>query len=154
MPIVELQSLPTVRIGHVGPVVVSVWYAEATVDALQALNAQQRKLIAQYGRLSSVSVAMTIPRAPGADVAEQLKETEKEFKGTSLGTVVVVLERGLAAIIARSFIAVASLITSSPITVVKTLEEAVEKLRAMPGQPPEVLGQTRLVAELEAFIKR
>ena len=70
------------------------------------------------------------------------------------GTVVVVLERGLSAIIARSFIAAASLISSSNMLVVKTLEEAAEKVRGLPGQPADVANDLQLAEKLEAFLKR
>lgn len=154
MSIVELASLPEVRIGHVGPVLVSMWYSQATVGGLRAMGEEQRKLLARYPRISMVSVAVKVPRAPEHDVAEWLKESEKEFRGTSLGTVVVLLERGLAAIIARSFIAAVSLFSANSMVVVKTLEEAAERLRTLPGQDATIAGDLQLAAKLEAFIAR
>jgi hypothetical protein len=154
MPIIELQSLPEVRIGHTGPVLVSVWRSQATLKGMQAMAGEQRKLIAEYGTICTVAFAVKIPQAPGPEVSEWLKTSEKEFKGTSRGTVVVVLERGLAAIIARSFIAVASLISSNAMLVVKTVDEAADKVRTMPGQSPEISGDAELAAKFEAFIAR
>lgn len=154
MVITELKSLPEVRIGAIGPVLVSVWFSEANLAGMRALTEAQRKLIAQHGKISSVSIAVRIPRAPSAEVADWLKEAEKELRGTSRGTVVVLLERGLAAIIARSFIAVASLISSNAMLVVKNLDEAAEKLRALPGQPADITGDARLAEKLAAFVQR
>lgn len=154
MSIVELSSLPEVRIGHLNSLLVSVWHSQATIDGLRAMNDAQRKLIAQYGRITTASVAVKIPKAPGPEVSEWLKQSEQEFKGCSRGTVVVVLERGLSAIIARSFIAAASLISSNTMLVVKTLEEAAEKVRQLPGQPADLANDLELAEKLEAFIKR
>lgn len=54
---------------------------------------------------------------------------------------VVVLERGLAAIIVRSFLAAASLISTNAMQVVKTVEEPAERVQALPGQVPELVAE-------------
>jgi uncharacterized protein YutE (UPF0331/DUF86 family) len=61
------------------------------------------------------------------------------------------VERGLAAIIARSFIAAASLIRTNSMTVVKSYEEAAERLRTLPEQDAEIANDLQLAAKLEAF---
>ncbi len=152
--IVELVSNPEVRIGHHGPVLVSVWYAQASLGALQLLAEQQRTLVARYGTISTLSIAVKVPQAPGPEASEWIKQTDKEFKDSTRGSVVVVLERGLAAIIVRSFLAAASLITTNVMHVVKTIEEAAAKVQSLPGQPPEITGDTQLAAKLTTFSAR
>lgn len=151
MSIVELVSTPEVRIGHHHSMLVSVWYSQASLSALQALAEQQRLLVARYGTISTLSIAVRVPKAPGPEASEWIKQTDKEFKDTTRGSVVVVMERGLAAIIVRSFLAAASLITTNVMHVVKTLDEAAAKVRALPGQPPELLADTQLAQKLATF---
>jgi len=154
MSILELKSLPEVRIGSMGSVLVSVWFSEATLPGMKAMGDEQRKLIAKYKKISTISIAVRIPKAPGPEISDWLKQSEKEFKGTSRGTIVVLLERGLAAIIARSFIAAASLISSNAMTVVKSYDEAAERLRALPEQDAEIASDLQLAAKLEAFVSK
>jgi hypothetical protein len=154
MTIVELVSNPEVRIGHMGPMMVSVWYSQASLSALQTLAEQQRKLIAEYGTISTLSIAVRVPRAPDPEASEWIKTSDKEFKGTSRGSVVVVLERGLAAIIVRSFLVAASLVTTNAMHVVKTIEDAAVKVKSLPGQPAEIVGDEQLAAKLVAFSAR
>lgn len=154
MSIVELKSLPEVRIGAIGSVLVSVWFSEATLAGMKAMGDEQRRLIATHKKISTISIAVRIPKAPGPEISDWLKQSEKEFKGTSRGTVVVLLERGLAAIIARSFIAAASLISSSSMTVVKSYDEAAERLRTLPEQAAEIADDQQLAAKLEAFVTK
>jgi len=154
MAIVELVSNPEVRIGHCGPVLVSIWYSQASLNELQLLAEQQRTLVARYGIISTLSIAVRVPQAPGPEASEWIKQTDKEFKNSTRGSVVVVLERGLAAIIVRSFLAAASLITTNVMHVVKTIEEAAAKVQSLPGQPAEIVGDTQLAAKLTAFSAR
>ena len=147
-----LEEFSEVRIGHVGPVLISVWFSQATLRGLGALSKQQLALIARYGKVTNLSVAVKIPKAPGPEAQEWLKRNDKNLEGTSLGTVIVVLERGLGAILARSFIAAASLISANSMHVVKTLEEAVTKTKSLPGQPPEIVDDATLTAKLEVFV--
>jgi hypothetical protein len=151
MSILELKSLPEVRVGSIGSVLVSVWFSEATLAGMKAMGDEQRKLLAKHKKISTISIAVRIPNAPGPEISDWLKESEKEFKGTSRGTIVVLLERGLAAIIARSFIAAASLIRTNSMTVVKSYEEAAERLRTLPEQDAEIANDLHLAAKLEAF---
>ena len=97
MSIVELASTSEVRIGHHGPMLVSGWYAQASLSALQLLAEQQRQLVARYGTSSTRSIAVRVPKAPGPEASEWIKQTDREFKATTRGSVVVVMERGLAA---------------------------------------------------------
>lgn len=151
MSVTELVSLPEVRIGHVGPLMVSVWHSQASLRGLQAMAEQQRKLLAVHQKISTLSIAVRVPKAPGPEATEWIKQSDKEFKDTSRGSVVVVLEKGLAAIIVRSFLAAASLISSNAMQVVKTIEDAADRVKAIPGQAPEIVGDTELIAKLIEF---
>lgn len=149
--IVELVSLPEVRIGHIGPLMISVWHSQASLRGLQAMGDQQRKLVAVHGKITNLSIAVKVPQAPGPEASEWIKQSDAEFKGVTLGSVVVVLEKGLAAIIVRSFLAAASLISTNVMQVVKTLDEAAVKVRELPGQVPEIAGHTQLAQLFTEF---
>lgn len=151
MSVIELVSLPEVRVGHIGSLLISVWHSHASLRGLQAMGDQQRKLVAQFGKVSTLAIAVKVPQAPGPEAAEWIKQTDKEFKETTRGSVVVVLERGLAAIIVRSFLAAASLISTHSMQVVKTIEDAADRVKALPGQEPEIVGDLELLAKLTEF---
>lgn len=152
MPVTLLEEFSEVRIGHVGPVLISVWFSQATLRGLEALSKHQLALVARHGKITNLSVAVKIPKAPGPEAQEWLKKNDVRLRGTSLGTVIVVLERGLGAILARSFIAAASLISANSMHVVKTLDEAVAKTKLLPGQPREILDDATLSSNLEVFV--
>ncbi|MGV3620502.1 MAG: hypothetical protein ACO1OB_06780 [Archangium sp.] len=146
-----LEESSEVRIGHVGPLLVSVWYSQATLRGLEAHDRQHVALAREFGKITSLSVAVKIPRAPGPEAQEWLKRSAEALFGTSHGTVIVVLERGLGAILARSFIAAASLISANPIQVTRTIDDAVQRVKAFPEQHPTLISDAGLTATLEAF---
>lgn len=152
MSVIELQSLPEVRIGHLGPMMISVWRSTATATALQAIAAQQRQLLAQYELITTVSVTIRVPQQPAPEAMEWVKRIDEEFRGKSRGTVVVVLERGLAAIIVRSFLAATSLMSQNKMEIVKTVDDACERVKAFAGQVPELVDDAQLADKLDAFI--
>lgn len=152
MSVTLLDEFPEVRIGHVGSVLISVWFSHATLRGLEAMSRHQLALFARYGKITNLSVAVKTPKAPGPEAQEWIKRNDKNLEGTSVGTVIVVLERGLGAILARSFIAAASLVSANTIHVVKTLDEAVTKTRALPQQLQEVVDDATFTAKLEVFV--
>ena len=101
--------------------------------------------------ITNLSIAVKVPKSPGPEATEWIKQSDKEFKGTSLGSVIVVLERGLAAIIVRSFPAAASLVSTQTMEVVKTLDEAADKVRGLANQVPEIVGGTQLAEKFTEF---
>lgn len=149
-----LESFPEARLGHVGPLLVGVWYSQATLRALEALEKHQLELAKQYGPITNLSITVKIPKAPGPEAQEWLKRSEPTLRGSSRGTVIVILERGLGAIIARTFIAGASLISSANMQVVKTIAEGVDRVRALPNQHASLLDDAGLVDALSAFARQ
>ena len=152
MEIVELEGTPGNRIGHLGPLLVVVANTNPELDGLEAVAVAQRKLIAEHGYFAMVLFSVKTPRASGPEVLDRIRRNEEELKGKSRGSVMVVLQRGLAASIARAFIAAMTLVTANLTQVAKNVEDAAERVRAMSGLPPEVTGDPELVAKFEAFI--
>ncbi|MGV3619161.1 MAG: hypothetical protein ACO1OB_00010 [Archangium sp.] len=152
MDIVELPGTPGNRIGHLGPLVVVVANANPDLAGLEAVAVAHRQVIAKYGYFAMVLFSMHTPRASGPEVLDRIRRNEEETRGKSRGTVMVVLQRGLAAAISRTLIAAITLLTSNTTYVSKNIEEAVDKVRALPGLPPEVVDDPRLAEKLAKFI--
>lgn len=152
MDIVELQGTPGNRLGHLGPLLVVVARSNPGMKDLDAVALEQRKLIATYGYVAMVLFSTNTQRASGPDVLDRIRRNEDQLRGKSLGTVMVVLQRGLAASLSRTFMAATTLVASNPTYVGKSVEDAVDKLKAMQGMPPEITGDADLVAKFTAFI--
>ncbi|PZR08631.1 MAG: hypothetical protein DI536_24315 [Archangium gephyra] len=152
MDIVELQGTPGNRLGHLGPLLVVVANTNPDLEDLDAVAVAQRQLIATYGYFAMALFSMKTPRASGPEVLDRIRRNEEELRGKSLGTVMVVLQRGLAASLSRTFMAATTLVASNPTYVEKNIEEAADKVKAMQGMPPEITGDADLVTKLTAFI--
>lgn len=150
MAITQLQEFPEARFGHSGPVLISVWYSELTLRSLDALDQHQTALAAKYGKVTLVSVVSSATKAPPAELRDEIKRRAPRQEALRLGNIVVVNARGVAAIIARTFLAALSLIQNG-LSVAKDIEDAAARTRALPGQHPDIVSNARLGAELKAF---
>lgn len=151
MAITTLKELPEVRLGHVGSLYISVWYAEASVRGMELLMQQQDVLLRTHPTLTNLSVAISIPSSPSKDVQEFLKKNPGDL-ARSRGTVIAILAKGLGAILARSFIAGFSLFSRSSLIVVKSLEEATDEVQKLAGQDPLIANDSKLAADLTAYV--
>lgn len=151
MPIRELKATSDLRLGAIGPVIVAVWFREATIPAFELLLAEQKALAKEHGKVTYVPVALSVPNMPAKEVNDWMK-AQGNFGGIVRGTVIAILARGLAAVLARSVIAAASLFTSEKYTVVKSIPEAAKAVRELEGQPKWVSELASLEADLEAFV--
>lgn len=131
---------------------VTVWYAEANIPAMELMMDAQRVMTAARGPLTVLAIAQTIPKAPTKETAEWLKDQETVNPAVpSRGTIIAITAKGLGAVFARSFIAVVSLFSKQSHIVVKDLKEAVRAIQALPGQDATLVAKETLVADLEAF---
>ena len=147
-------EFPEVRLATIGPLMISVWYQEASLRGFEALGKTQDRLVAQYGMISSINISVILPRAPPPEAIEWVKSQQAKSDATTRETVVVLLSRGLSAVIARTFLATVSLFSRRNLKVVKTLTEAVEVIQRAPGQDSAIAGNPTLVATLEEFVQR
>lgn len=151
MPVSLLEERPDFRFGHTGSVYVTVWFSELSSESLDALAKHHKMLSAKYGKITLVSVIVSATKAPDPQLREQLRTQSVELARSRHGNVIVVLARGLSAIIARSFLALLSLMSSETMKVPSTLEAAADEVRKLPGQDPATRDNTRLAADLVAF---
>ncbi|MBS2033009.1 MAG: hypothetical protein JST54_34370 [Deltaproteobacteria bacterium] len=152
MPITLLKELPEVRFGHWGPVFVSVWFSELTERSLDALESHQRDLAKRYPSVTLLSVVVGASKAPPPELRDRIKAQSNELRKQRIGNIVAVTNKGVGAIIARTFLAALSLISDEKMIIVKTAREAAEAARAIPGQAGEVIAHASLGEELEAFV--
>lgn len=151
MGVTVLQEHPEFRLGHVGSVFVTVWFNELSHAGLDALNKHQKDLAAKFGKVTMLSVVVDATKAPSPEIRERLKTETDDLAPARLANIIVVQARGMSAIIARSFLAMLSLISKEHMKVFKTLEEAAEEVRKVPGQHPETVANQALAEELVAF---
>lgn len=152
MAITVLQEHPEFRLGHVGSVYVTVWFNELSHTALDALTKHQEDLAAKYGKITLVSVVVDATKTPGPEIRDRLKAQGQVLSQARLGNIIVVQARGMSAIIARSFLAMLSLISKEHMKVFKTVEEAADEVKKIPGQHAETLANQTLVQDLVAFV--
>jgi len=151
MAITLLEECRDYRLGHVGSVLVTVWFSELTTAALDALEKHHEALANRHGKITLVSVIVGATAAPPAELRDRLRAQSTELAKRRLGNIIVVRAKGLSAIIARSFLAALSLVSSETIRVPTTLEAAANEVRALAGQSADVMNDATLGAELEAF---
>ena len=151
MAITLLEECPEFRVGHVGSVYVTVWFSELTERALDALSKHHHALVAKYGKITLVSVVINATKAPGPELRERLRSQSVELAKDRRGNIIVVLARGMSAIIARTFLAVLSLISTENMKVPNTLDAAADEVRKIVGQDAATVANTGLADDLIAF---
>ena len=151
MAITVLEECPEFRLGHVGSVYVTVWFSELNERALDSLARHHQALTGKYGKITLVSVIINATRAPGPELRERLRAQSVELAKHRHGNVIVVLTRGLSAIIARTFLAMLSLMSSENMKIPASLEEAADEVRKIAGQDAATVANTKLAEDLTAF---
>ena len=106
MAITILEECPEFRLGHMGSVYVTVWFSELNDKALDSLARHHHALVAKYGKITLVSVIINATKAPGSELRDRLRTQSVELAKHRRGNVIVVLARGMSAIIARTFLAI------------------------------------------------
>jgi hypothetical protein len=147
-----LAEKPEYRLGHFGSVFISVWFSRLNIPALETLERYHRELAAKYGKVTFLSVVVGAAENPPAEVRARMQEGTKELLPLRRANLIVVQTRGLSAIIARSFLAAMSLMSSEKMGVFKTVEEAVAEAQRLPDQDADVKAHTTLAHEIKAFV--
>jgi hypothetical protein len=151
MAITLLEECRDYRLGSKGSVLVTVWFSELTTAALDALEKHHEALANRLGKITLVSIIVSATEAPRAELRERLRAQSTQLAKRRLGNIIVVRAKGLSAIIARSFLAALSLVSTETIKVPATLEAAANEVRALAGQNADVVNDATLGGELEAF---
>lgn len=154
MRVEELGRLAEFKVGGVGPVLVSVFQSSATLAGLDLLEKVQDAFVRAQGTIFPVTVVVGDRlTAPAGGVREAAARLQTRFDPATVGAAVVLEQKGVAAVIARSFLAGLSLIQrgQKPTRTFRSVSEAIGWARSMPGQLPAVVAMADLAAAIDAF---
>jgi hypothetical protein len=149
MPLSELMSTPGVRVGALGPLVVTVFSESPSLAMLTEVEAVQTRHAGQFGNRLLLCNVVTVPKLspPPPEVREFSSKMQQRLEACSVGSATVLRMSGLSAVLARGFLAGLALITHTnrPSGVFKDPDEAVAWLLKLPGG--EVLAREPDVAK-------
>lgn len=156
MAVISLLTLPGVRVGAVGPLLISAYSQLPDVAALEQLEAVQARHAAASGGKLLLCNVVTVEKlaAPPSEVREHSAKMQERLDAYSLGSATVLRMGGLSAVVARGFMAALALVTHSkiPNRVFKDIDEAVAWLMSLPGG--ERLARERsLAADVKTFVE-
>jgi len=145
------SSASDVRLGHYGSVLVSCFLAWPNAKNLAAIRDAQRALAETHPRVFTLTIIPNMSQpgvaAPNAAIAQLGAERDESIKASisvgkeleehTAGAAMVILSRGLVAVMIRTFMAGLSLVSNSKfeVKVFKTLEEAEAWFRTVPNAP-------------------
>jgi len=143
------------RFGSAGPLLVAFYGGSTTLEALEELGRNQDVLLAKYPRISTLTVIGQAKSMLKIDEAVRVKSLElsKKFDGRVVGSAIVVMTKGLGAVIVRSFLSGFFLLSraETPMKTFASVQEGLTWLRTLPGQ--DVTIKTEIsVADVERFI--
>lgn len=148
MAVVSLvSSSPDVRLGHRGPLVVSCFLGWPSGASLRAVAAAQRQVATQYGKVLSIAIIPPIDAATAPPLNLQTEQRDASLKvsaevgeqvaATTIASAMVIMPRGLVAVMVNSFMAAVTLVmrAQTPLKTFRTLPEAVAWLEQQPNAP-------------------
>lgn len=142
------------RIGVLGPLVIGVFDGSPDLGLLDHLERVHVESAARYGRFTSLSIVAT-PKVetPSAEYRKRSAELTARFQPQLIGTGIVILAIGAAAVVARTFLAASALLVrhTHPQGTFRQIAPAVSWLQELPGQVAELKGDAGLAAAVEAF---
>ena len=152
--VLELASLPEVRCGHCGPLLVMVWRGQVSTTSLEKTNQIEEALIGQHGRISVIGIITDLGGGvPSAELRKASADAMKRFAPHVRGTALVVLAEGAKAVLFRTFLAGFTLLIDfpSPMKIFKTLNDSVAWVQRMEGQD-SALGDPLLAQAVAEFV--
>ena len=139
-------------------VMIMVWYEMATLEHLKIVEKFEEEFV--RGHPGGISV-LTIVRSfsglqrPGEELRAESARLSKRFEAHVRGSVTVIEQEGMAAALARAFLAGVSMMSTVRMKVFKKPEEAVQWLAALPGQDPKIVaGVDELIVRLREGTSR
>lgn len=147
------EERPEVRLGHSGPLAVSVWYNVMTSEASDALDRLHAEVLKNHPKITVLSVVAGAAKAPSPELRDRANQQAQKLEPHRLGNFVVVLTSGLPGVITRTFLAGFTMLSKTPMTVLKTVDEAAEQIRKLPGQHPGLAQNAALAVELKKFLE-
>ncbi len=154
-----------IRVGHRGPVVLSIFYTWPNRATLKVAADAQRTVAAKFGKVVTLSIIPTDEQRTARNISAPVKLPQDEHDAslkatvavsedlakTTVASAMVILSGGLLSVMVRSFLAGMSLLSRSQMQFrsFRTLAEAVTWLESVPGSGGPFPG---LVQDVEAWL--
>ena len=105
VPLVELARTPSMLIGSVGSIFVSVWSGESSDEDYDLLDKLEGELIAAHKRIFSLAIVTSIATSASAtQIAKKRGVPIMRFYAKEIiGSATVITPTGIAATVARKF---------------------------------------------------
>ena len=154
--VLELASMPEVRCGHFGSLLVMVWRGTVTPESLAKTNDVEEALIRQHSHISVIGVITDMGGGtPSGELRKASAEAMKKFAPHVRGTALVVIAEGAKAVLFRTFLAGFTLLIDfpSPMKIFKKPSDGIAWLRGLTGQDP-VFAEPGLAEAVSAFVEQ
>ena len=143
---------PKFTVAHWGPLLVNVWYREATAADLDIVGPHERELVkAHPGGISVLTVLkqVNLTAPPGDDLRQAAARLTVEFAPYLRCNATVLQADGLVGSVARTFITGINLLAKNqaPTKVFKEIGDAVAWIAALPKQPTSLATEQRAITE-------
>ncbi len=137
MPLLNILTMPTARVGVLGPLIVTVYSDIPTVPVLKQIQELQDRQAAEFGNQLLLCNVVNAPRLsqPPPEVRDFSSKMQERMDAFTVGSATVLRMRGLSAVLARGFMAGLALVrhTQHPTRVFKETDEAIAWLLTLPG---------------------
>jgi hypothetical protein len=153
MEVTQLAAGHEIRIGGLGPVLITVFDGAAPLAALELLDATQAQFVAQHPRIVTMTIIAS-PKltAPPAGMRERSAQLFAKYEPNMACSAVVIRTSGLAAVIARSFLAAYQLVIPQKVPQ-RTFRGLPEAIAWCQTHSPDAAKQPRLAEAIERFVK-
>ena len=157
MAVTLMAEGPGLRIAALGSLLVMHFDGRGTLEALDVLDIVEAKHAAVFPKFSTLVVVSGLKlEAPVPGLRERSAALDAKYDAHVVGSAIVVHSKGMAAVIARSFIATWALFTKrqAPTKTFRDVREAVGWLASLEGQPPGLPFDSQLAGAVTAFVEQ
>ncbi len=144
-----------VRLGVASSLVVALYRSGASLTALEELDKLQTSLLQKHAKLSTLTLIGQLGSVLKVDEAVRVKSVElgKKYEKQVHGSAIVVTTKGLAAVMARTFLSGFFMVSRSetPMRTFATVSEGLAWLQSLPGQDMALKTELHL-NDIEDFV--
>lgn len=147
--VAELASIPELRMGHCGSLLLMVWRGRTTIESIGHANAVEEKFLERFPRITVLGViADGATGNPNAPLIRAAADAAKKFHSAVLGTAIVLLTDGAPARAARMVLdgLVSFVGESERYRLFSSVQPAMEWIWRLPRQEAALLRQDTVEA--------
>jgi hypothetical protein len=155
MEFIRSFDSPAARFGTVGPLMVALYKGATDLAHLDEVDRIQTTMLQKYPRISTLSVIDSAGSLLKVDEAVRNRSVElgNKYDGKVTGSAIVIITKGLAAVMARTFLSGFFLLSraATPTKTFARVDESLIWLRSLPGQ--DLVIKTEISAtDIERFL--